>query len=84
MSSQPSMELLTLRRAPLRFCGDDSIDVGARERLITDLASHTQGIEGIAFFDEQHHFVDATAPIRSAFAFVIAEPPRQCCVSVSQ
>ena len=43
----------------LHVFADDSLDVGARTRLIQDIVARAPAIAGVAFFDEQRHFVDA-------------------------
>ena len=41
---------------------DDAIDSGARARMIGDIVSRAPAASGVAFFDEQHQFVDAVLP----------------------
>ena len=41
---------------------DESIDVELRARLIGDIVGRTPASSGVAFFDEQRHFIDAVVP----------------------
>ncbi len=43
----------------VRVFGDESLDVGARTKLIEDIVARAPSVSGIAFFDERGKFVDA-------------------------
>jgi adenylate cyclase len=60
----------------LRVFADESLDVGARTRLIQDIVRRAPAVAGIAFFDDQRRFVDAvmSTDVRAPVA-ALAMPP---------
>ncbi len=46
----------------VRVFGDESLDVGARTKLIEDIVARAPSIAGVAFYDEHEQFVDAVVP----------------------
>jgi class 3 adenylate cyclase len=58
-----------------RIVADDRIDVDGRTRMIGDVVARAPAISGVAFFDDQGHFVDAVVLENRAVDEALRSPP---------